>query len=200
MSAQAFFYNAIFFTYALVLTSYYGVAASSVGWYILPFALGNFLGPLLLGRLFDTLGRRAMIAATYAISGVLLVGCGILFELDVLTAVTQTLAWMIVFFFASAAASSAYLTVSETFPLEIRAMAIAIFYAIGAGVGGVAGPIVFGWLIAGGSRTHVFLGYLFAAILMMLAALVAARYAVAAERKPLESVARPLSAVAGEKE
>ena len=186
MSAQAFFYNAIFFTYALVLTSYYGVAASSVGWYILPFALGNFLGPLLLGRLFDTLGRRVMIAATYAISAVLLVGCGTLFELGVLTAVTQTLAWMIVFFFASAAASSAYLTVSENFPLEIRAMAIAIFYAIGAGVGGVAGPIVFGWLIAGGSRTHVFLGYLFAAVLMMLAALVAARYAVAAERKPLE--------------
>jgi MFS family permease len=195
MAAQAFFYNAIFFTYALVLTKFYGVSASAVGWYILPFALGNFLGPVLLGRLFDTLGRRKMIAATYAISGVLLVACGALFEQGLLTAVSQTVAWMIVFFFASPAASAAYLTVSETFPLEIRALAIAIFYAIGTGLGGVAAPIVFGWLVASGSRPSVFAGYLFAAALMAVAAWVAARYAVEAERKPLEMVATPLSAI-----
>ena len=195
MAAQAFFYNAIFFTYALVLTKFYGVSAGDVGWYILPFALGNFLGPVLLGRLFDTLGRRQMIAATYALSGALLVVCGALFEQGLLTAASQTVAWMIVFFFASAAASSAYLTVSETFPLEIRALAIAVFYAIGTGLGGVAAPIVFGWLVASGSRPSVFAGYLFAAVLMAAAAWVAARYAVKAERMPLEAVATPLSAV-----
>jgi MFS family permease len=195
MAAQAFFYNAIFFTYALVLTKFYGVSASAVGWYILPFALGNFLGPVLLGRLFDTVGRRKMIAATYAISGVLLVVCGALFEQGLLTAASQTVAWMIVFFFASPAASAAYLTVSETFPLEIRALAIAVFYAIGTGLGGVAAPIVFGWLVASGSRPSVFGGYLFAAVLMAAAAWVASRYAVNAERKPLEAVATPLSAI-----
>jgi MFS family permease len=133
MAAQAFFYNAIFFTYALVLTKFFSVAAGDVGWYILPFAAGNFLGPVVLGRLFDTIGRRQMISATYAISGLLLVSCGVLFERDLLTAATQTLAWMVVFFFASAAASAAYLTVSETFPIEIRALTIAIFYAVARG-------------------------------------------------------------------
>ena len=194
MAAQAFFYNAIFFTYALVLTKFYGVASEDVGWYILPFALGNFLGPVVLGRLFDTLGRRTMISATYAISGVLLVGCGFLFERGLLSGTTQTLGWMIVFFFASPAASAAYLTVSETFPLEVRALTIAIFYATGTGLGGGAAPILFGRLIESGSRASVFGGYVFAAVLMLLAAAVAARYAVQAERKPLESVATPLSA------
>ena len=194
MAAQAFFYNAIFFTYALVLTKFYGVASGDVGWYILPFALSNFLGPVLLGRLFDTLGRRTMIAATYGLSGLLLLGCGVLFQGGHLTAATQTLGWMIVFFFASPAASAAYLTVSETFPLEIRALAIAVFYAIGTGLGGVAAPIVFGWLIQSGSRLNVFEGYAFAAALMGVAALVAARYAVRAERRSLEDVAKPLSA------
>ena len=140
MTAQAFFYNAIFFTFALVLTDFYGIAADQVGWYILPFAAGNFLGPLLLGRLFDTLGRRAMIALTYGVSGVLLALSGYLFSIGVLSAETQTVAWMVIFFFASPAASAAYLTVSETFPLEVRALAIALFYAIGTGIGGVAGP------------------------------------------------------------
>ena len=133
MAAQAFFYNAIFFTYALVLTDFFGIAAYQVGWYILPFAVGNFLGPVLLGRLFDTIGRRPMIFFTYLMSGLLLALTGWLFMEGLLTATTQTICWMVIFFFASAAASSAYLTVSETFPLEIRALAIAIFYAVGTG-------------------------------------------------------------------
>jgi len=194
MAAQAFFYNAIFFTYALVLTDFYGIRADQVGWYLLPFAAGNFLGPVLLGRLFDTVGRRPMIAATYLLSGLLLAGSGYLFAIGVLSATGQTVAWMVIFFFASAAASSAYLTVSETFPLEIRALAIAFFYAIGTGIGGVGGPWLFGLLIDTGSRWSVFGGYLLGAVLMIAAALVAARYAVAAERKPLESVCRPLAA------
>ena len=194
MAAQAFFYNAIFFTYALVLTKFYGVEVRHVGWYILPFAAGNFLGPVVLGRLFDTHGRRLMISLTYAVSGLLLVVVGVLFERDLLTAATQTIGWMIVFFVASPAASAAYLTVSETFPLEIRALTIAVFYAIGTGLGGVAAPYVFGKLIQSGSRQSVFGGYAFAAILMFAAAFVAARYAIRAERKPLEQVATPLSA------
>ena len=154
MVAQAFFYNAIFFTYALILTDFYGIPAQAVGWYILPFAAGNVLGPLLLGRLFDTIGRRIMIASTYALSGVMLAVTAYLFSQDLLTATTLTVAWMIVFFFASAAASSAYLTVSEIFPLEIRALAIAFFYAVGTGIGGIAGPLLFGMLIATGSRVQ----------------------------------------------
>jgi MFS family permease len=194
MAAQAFFYNAIFFTYALVLTDFYGIRADHVGWYLLPFAAGNFLGPVVLGRLFDTVGRRPMIATTYALSGALLVGSGYLFASGALSATGQTIAWMVIFFFASAAASSAYLTVSETFPLEIRALAIAFFYAIGTGIGGVAGPFLFGLLIDTGSRWSVFGGYLFGAVLMIAAGLIAARWGVAAERKPLESVCRPLAA------
>ena len=194
MAAQAFFYNAIFFTYALVLTDFYGIRADHVGWYLLPFAAGNFLGPVLLGRLFDTVSRRTMIAVTYAVSGLLLAGVGYLFALGVLSATGQTIAWMVIFFFASAAASSAYLTVSETFPLEVRALAIAFFYAIGTGIGGVAGPWLFGALIDTGSRWSVFAGYLLGSALMLAAALVGARFAVAAERKPLESISRPLTA------
>jgi MFS family permease len=194
MTAQAFFYNAIFFTYALVLTDFYGVAADHVGWYLLPFAAGNFLGPVLLGRLFDTVGRRIMIALTYGISGALLAATGYLFAIGLLSATGQTIAWMVIFFVASAAASSAYLTVSETFPLEVRALAIAFFYAIGTGLGGVSGPFVFGLLIDTGSRWSVFGGYLVGSVLMLAAAVIAALYAVAAERKPLESVARPLAA------
>ena len=195
MAAQAFFYNAIFFTYALVLTDFYGIRADHVGWYLLPFAAGNFLGPVLLGRLFDTVGRRTMIAMTYAVSGLLLAGAGYLFALGVLSAAGQTIAWMVIFFFASAAASSAYLTVSETFPLEVRALAIAFFYAIGTGIGGVGGPWLFGVLIDTGSRWSVFGGYLLGAALMILAALIAARFCVPAERKSLEAVAPPLSVI-----
>lgn len=193
MAAQAFFYNAIFFTYALVLTEFYGVRADHVGWYILPFAAGNFLGPVLIGRLFDTWGRRPMLTITYAMSGLLLAGTGYLFAADLLSAEALTVAWMIIFFFASSAASAAYLTVSETFPLEIRALAIAFFYAIGTGIGGVAGPLLFGALIETGSRTSVFAGYLLGAALMIGAAVVAALWSVAAERRPLEEVSRPLA-------
>jgi MFS family permease len=192
MVAQAFFYNAIFFTYALVLTDFYGIRADHIGWYLLPFAAGNFLGPVCLGRLFDTIGRRTMIAATYALSGFLLAVGGYFFAIGVLSATGQTIAWMVIFFFASAAASSAYLTVSETFPLEVRALAIAFFYATG--LGGVAGPWLFGALIDTGSRWSVYGGYLLGSALMIAAALIAARYCVAAERKPLEAVARPLAA------
>jgi MFS family permease len=195
MAAQAFFYNAIFFTYALILTNFYGIPAGQIGWYILPFAAGNVLGPIVLGRLFDTIGRKTMIAATYAISGILLAVTGYLFSQDLLSAQTLTAAWMIVFFFASAAASSAYLTVSEIFPLEIRAFAIAFFYAIGTGVGGVAGPLLLGELIDTGSRSSVALGYALGAVLMIAAAVGEAIWGVAAERKSLEAVARPLSFV-----
>src|ERR1700682_3607951 len=195
MTAQAFFYNAIFFTFALVLTDFFGIAASQIEWYILPFAAGNFLGPLLLGRLFDTLGRRTMITLTYGVSGVLLALSGYLFAIGVLSAQTQTIAWMIIFFFASPAASAAYLTVSETFPLEVRALAIALFYAVGTGIGGVAGPALFGALIDTGSRNSVFAGYLLGSALMVAAAVIAWRYAVPAERRALESVARPLAFV-----
>jgi len=191
--AQAFFYNSIFFTYALVLTDFYGVPAADVGWYVLPFAAGNLLGPLLLGRLFDTVGRRPMIAFTYAMSGILLAATGYLFLQGVLTARTQTIAWSAIFFFASAAASSAYLTVSENFPLEVRALAIAFFYAIGTGIGGIGGPYLFGLLIDTGSRASLFFGYALGAVLMLAAAVIAWRYGIAAERKSLEEVARPLA-------
>jgi MFS family permease len=195
MIAQAFFYNAIFFTFALVLTDFYGIPADGVGWYILPFAAGNFLGPLVLGRFFDTLGRRLMITVTYGVSGILLALSGYLFAIGALSATTQTVAWMVIFFFASPAASAAYLTVSENFPLEVRALAIALFYAVGTGIGGVAGPLLFGALIDTGSRGSVFMGYLFGAMLMLAAAVVGWRYAVAAERRTLESIAQPLAFV-----
>jgi MFS family permease len=195
MVAQAFFYNAIFFTFALVLTTFYGIPADQIGWYILPFAAGNFLGPLLLGRLFDTLGRRIMISFTYGVSGALLALSGYLFARGALSAEGQTIAWMVIFFFASAAASSAYLTVSETFPLEVRALAIALFYSIGTGIGGVIGPALFGALIDTGSRESVFAGYLFGSALMIAAAVIAWRYAVSAERRTLETVAPPLAFV-----
>jgi MFS family permease len=195
MAAQAFFYNAVFFTYALILTNFYSIPAGQIGWYILPFAAGNVLGPIVLGRLFDTIGRKTMIAATYGISGILLAVTGYLFSQSLLSAQTLTAAWMIVFFFASAAASSAYLTVGEIFPLEIRAFAIAFFYAIGTGVGGVAGPLLLGALIDTGSRSSVALGYALGAFLMIAAAVGEAIWGVAAERKSLETVARPLSFV-----
>jgi MFS family permease len=192
MAAQAFFYNGIFFTYALILTEFFGISADHVGEYLLPFAAGNFFGPLLLGPLFDTVGRKKMIAFTYGISGVLLAASGYLFMIGATSATTETLARMIIFFFASAAASSAYLTVSETFPLEIRALAIALFFAIGTSVG-IVGPLLFGALIETGSRAFVFGGYLLAASLMVAAALVQLRFGIAAERKALEDIAPPLA-------
>jgi MFS family permease len=193
MLTQAFFYNAIFFTYALVLMRFYGVPEKNVGGYLLPFALGNVLGPLLIGHLFDTIGRKPMITATYALAGILLAATAWLFRAGMLTAQTQTLAWTIIFFVASAAASSAYLTVSEIFPLEIRALAIAIFYAIGTLAGGVGAPVLFGWIIGTGSTTALFIGYLVGAALMLFGALTEAWIGVAAERRPLEHIAAPLS-------
>ena len=192
MASQAFFYNAIFFTYALVLARFYGVPDDRVGYYIFPFALGNFLGPLILGHLFDTLGRRFMIATTYALAGIGLLGTGYLFSQELLSATTQALAWSAIFFVASAAASAAYLTVSEVFPLEMRAVAISLFYAAGTAIGGFLGPPLYGAMIESGSRTALFGAYAFAAVLMVVAALVTLFLGVDAERKPLEEVCAPL--------
>ncbi|WP_439552439.1 MFS transporter [Falsiroseomonas sp.] len=194
MACQAFCYNAIFFTYALVLTRFYGVANEHVGWYILPFAIGNLMGPLLLGRLFDTIGRRPMITLTYGLAGVLMAITGFAFAQGWLSAASQTACWTVIFFFASAAASAAYLTVGESFPLEMRAMGIAVFYAFGTGIGGVVGPALFGWLIEGGQRIDIMWGYLFGAALMILAAFTEWRLGFAAEGRSLEEVSEPVSA------
>jgi MFS family permease len=194
MGTQAFFYNAIFFSYALVLTRFFNVPSGSIGWYILPFALGNFIGPLVLGPLFDTIGRKPMIAFTYAISGVLLAIVGYVFREGLVGAAALTGCWTAIFFFASAAASAAYLTVSESFPPEARAMAIAFFYAVGTACGGVVAPYLFAALIGSGERGNVFLGYLFGAGLMVGAAIVELLIGVKAERQSLEDVARPISA------
>jgi MFS family permease len=193
MAAQAFFYNAIFFSFALVLAQFYHVPAGQVGLYLIPFALGNAFGPLVLGPLFDSVGRQPMIVGTYALSGLLLIVSGWLFHRHDLTAGTQTMCWTAIFFIASSAASSAYVTVSEIFPLEIRALAIAIFYASGTAFGGVAGPILFGYLSGLGSRSYLFVGYALAGALMIGAAGVESIWGVKAERQSLESLAPPLS-------
>ncbi len=193
MIAQAFVYNAIFFTYAMVLSRFYGVPPNTTGIYLLPFAVGNFLGPLMLGPLFDVVGRRQMIAATYALAALILMLTGWMFARGLLSSAGQTALWTLMFFFASAAASSAYLTVSEIFPLEIRALAIAIFFSTGTAVGGIAAPWVFGKLIYVGSRIAMLYGYLLAGGLMMIAAAVELAIGVAAERQSLEAIAAPLS-------
>jgi MFS family permease len=192
MVTQSFLYNAIFFTYALVLSKFYDVPPSRIGLYILPFAVANFLGPLVLGRFFDTVGRKPMIALTYGLSGALLALTGYLFLQGALNSVTQTIGWSLIFFFASAGASSAYLTVSEVFPMEIRAMAIAVFFVIGQGAGIVA-PWLFGKFIET-SATSVFYGDLLGAGMMLGAAVVALLFGVKAERRSLEDIALPLSA------
>ena len=194
MVGQAFLYNAVFFTYGLVLTTFYHIPAGNVGLYLIPFAIGNILGPLTLGRLFDTIGRKQMISFTYIISGVLLAITGWLFLRGVLNATTQTICWSIIFFFASAGASSAYLTVSEVFPLEVRANAIALFYAIGTGAAALA-PTLFGALIQSGKPVEIFYGYLLGAALMAAAGVIEIFFGVNAERRSLEDVARPLSFV-----
>lgn len=193
MVAQAFFYNAIFFTYAMVLTRFHGVADNRVGLYVFPFALGNVLGPVLLGPAFDRIGRRRMISATYVLSGLSLALTSVAFLLGWLDARSQAWCWSIVFFFASAAASSAYLTVSEVFPLETRAMAISLFYAVATAVGGLIAPVLLGALIATDSRGAVAVGYGIGAILMIVAGAIASRYGVDAERRPLEDIAPPLA-------
>lgn len=195
MVTQSFLYNSIFFTYALVLSKFYGIEASHVGLYLVPFAIGNFFGPLVLGRFFDSVGRRRMIAWTYGLSGTLLALTGYLFWQGALTAVTQTFAWCVIFFFASAGASSAYLTVSELFPLEIRASAIGIFFVLGQGVS-ILGPWLFSHLIETSAR-DVFFGDLIGAGGMLIGAIVALRFGVNAEQQPLEHIAPPLSCRAG---
>jgi MFS family permease len=194
MISQAFFYNAVFFTFGLVLTTFYKVSDSAVPYYILAFAIGNFLGPLTVGRLFDVIGRRPMISTTYAISGVLLLVFGWFFDRGAISDVWFTAGLSLIFFIASSAASSAYLTVSEVFPIETRAMAIAVFYSIGTGIGGMLSPWLFGSLIGTGSRTNVYYGYIFGAVLMLIAAAMELWLGVAAEQKELEQVAKPLSA------
>jgi MFS family permease len=193
MIAQAFFYNAIFFTYSLLLTRFFAVPADRVGLYIIPFALANLLGPMVLGRLFDSIGRRPLLVFTYGISGLLLLGVGLLFRAGLLTATTQAVAFSLVFFFGSAAASSAYLSVSELFPIELRALAIALFYAVGTAAGGLGAPALFGALIQTGDRREVFVGYAIGAGLMIFAAWVASRLGVAAEGRSLEELSAPLS-------
>lgn len=192
MVTQSFMYNAISFTYPLLLTKYYAVSSSDVGLYLLPFAVGNFLGPLLLGRLFDTVGRKVMISFTYGIAGVLLSVTGYLFWLNTLTLSTQMLLWSLMFFFASAGASAAYLTVSEIFPMEIRAMAIAFFFIVAQGAG-IAAPWIYGMMIET-SAASVFYGYLLGGGMMLLGAVLELWLGVRAERQPLEHLAPPLSA------
>jgi MFS family permease len=193
-TGQAFLYNAIFFTYALVLTKIYGVNPASVGLYLLPFAIGNFCGPLFLGRFFDSIGRKPMIAGTYILSGILLIIVGLLFRAGTLNATTQTIAWCVIFFFASAGASAAYLTVSEIFPMETRAMAIAFFYATGTIVGGFGGPLLFGALIQSGKPNQIFIGYVVGAAVMIVGGIIQATMGVEAARRDLEDIAPPLSA------
>ena len=196
--SQAFLYNGLFFTFPLVLSNFYHVPPDRTGLYLLPFTFSNFLGPVLLGRFFDTIGRRPMIGGTYTISAVLLALSGYGFAADLLTPATQTLLWACVFFFASSAASSAYLTVSEIFPVELRGMVIALFYAVGTLIGGTLAPWLFGHLIDSGLRRHLFYGDLFASTILLLTVLVVWLYGVKAERSSLEEIAAPLSAASDE--
>ncbi|MFE2961073.1 MFS transporter [Nocardia tengchongensis] len=194
MISQSFLYNAIFFTYTLVLGKFYGVPATATPLYLIAFAAGNLLGPLAIGYLFDTVGRRIMISGTYILSGVLLAISAVLFYAGVLGPLTQTLCWCLIFFFASAGASSAYLTVSEIFPLEVRAKAIAVFFAIAQCVGAL-GPVIYGALIGDGTHPNrLFLGYLLGATIMVAGGVIAYLYAVDAEGRCLEDLAPPLGA------
>ena len=194
MITQSFLYNAIFFTYALVLTQFYNVSATRVPLYGLAFSVGNLMGPLLLAPLFDTVGRKKMISGTYILSGVLLAISGWLFDNGDLTANSQTFVWIVIFFFASAGASSAYLTVSETWPIEIRAEAIAVFFAI-AQLFGALGPAFYGWLIGDGqSRTGLFIGYLIGGGIMIFGGVIEIIFVIDAEGKSLEDVTKPLTA------
>ncbi len=194
MITQSFLYNAIFFTYTLVLSKFYGVPSTSAPIFLIAFAVGNLTGPLTIGHLFDTIGRKKMIAGTYILSGVLLAITAVLFDAGVLNAVTQTIAWCVIFYFASAGASAAYLTVSEIFPLEVRAKAIAVFFAIAQCFGAIA-PAFYGWLIGDGSQPiKLFFGYLLGALIMIIGGVVAAFLGVNAEGRSLEDIASPLSA------
>ncbi|SDK67386.1 MFS transporter [Streptomyces indicus] len=190
---QAFLYNAITFGFGAILTKFFDVPTGSTGYYFAVIAAGNFLGPLLLGKLFDTVGRKIMITSTYVLSGLLLFGTAWLFDRGSLSAMTLTACWSVVLFFASAGASSAYLTVSEIFPMETRAMAIAFFYAVGTAAGGISGPLLFAKLTESGVVADTVLAFQIGAGLMVAAGLVAAFFAVRAERRSLEDIAVPLS-------
>jgi MFS family permease len=190
---QAFLYNAITFGYAQILATFFGVKTNP-GYYFAVIPVGNLLGPLLLGRLFDTIGRKPMIAGTYILSGLLLLGTAYLFDQGALTAVTMTACWCAVLFFASAGASSAYLTVSEVFPMETGALAIAFFYAIGTAAGGITGPRLFSKLVSTGKVPDTAIAFVIGASLMILAGLVEVFLGVRAERRGLEDIAQPLTA------
>ena len=192
---QAFLYNAILFGYATLLSTFYGVSTSDAPYYLVAFAAGNLMGPLILGPLFDTVGRKPMIAGTYILSGVLLLITGFLFDQHDLSAASLTIAWAVVFFFASAGVSAAYLTVSEIFPMETRALAIAVFYAVGTGIGGIIGPQLFGRLVPTGKTSDVFVALVIGAVLMIIGGLAEIAFGVKAERRRLESIAKPLTAV-----
>jgi MFS family permease len=193
MVTQSFLYNAIFFTYALVLQNFYHLSSSSAAIYFFPFAIGNLIGPLVLGPFFDSIGRRKMIFATYLLSGAVLLASAGLFNAGMLNATTHTIFWCVSFFLASAGASSAYLTVSEIFPLEVRGQAISYFFAI-AQVVGALGPVLFGALVGDGShRTPLFWGYVLGSVVMMAGGLIAWRFGVDAEGKGLEDIAEPLT-------
>jgi MFS family permease len=192
MVGQSFFFNAVFFTYGLVIAKFYKVGAKALPWHLLPFAVGSFLGPVVLGRLFDTVGRKKMIAATYATAGIMLLATIIPFARGMLQASTLDLCFSVIFFIASSAASAAYLTVSEIFPLEIRALAIAVFYSIGTLVGGVGAPFLFGTLISTGSRWNVGFGYLVGALLMLAGGVTEWFYGIETAGKSLESISKPL--------
>jgi len=195
MITQSFLYNAIFFTYTLVLTKFYGVSSSSAPYFLIAFAVGNLAGPLIIGRHFDTIGRKKMISGTYIGSGVLLAFTAYLFHLGALNATTQTIAWCVIFFFASAGASAAYLTVSEIFPMEVRAKAIAVFFAIAQGFGAL-GPVIYGHLIGNGDDPNkLFIGYLLGAGVMVFGGVIEIALGISAEGKSLEDIASPLSAV-----
>ncbi len=198
IASQAFFYNGMSFTYPLVLNRYFGVATDRTGIYVLCMAASNFMGPLLLGQLFDTIGRRKMIALTYSLSGAAIVATEVLFLSDVLNATTQTLCWGIAFFLASAAASAGYLTVSEIFPLEMRALAIALFYSVGTAIGGLGAPALFGYLLESENRAWLVGSYVLGAGLMIGAAITELLLGVDAERRSLEEIATPLSSEVAE--
>ena len=192
---QAFLYNAILFGYATLLSTFFGVATANAPYYLVAFAVGNLLGPLVLGPLFDSLGRKPMIAGTYILSGTLLLVTAYLFDQHQLTAASLTVCWSVVFFFASAGVSAAYLTVSEIFPMETRALAIALFYAIGTGVGGIVGPQLFGRLVPSGKTSDVFFALAIGAVLMIVGGVAEIAFGVKAERRSLEGIAEPLTAV-----
>jgi len=189
MTAQAFFYNSVFFSLGLVLLRYYGVAAEDLGYFFIPVAVTNFFGPVALGWFFDSVGRKPMISTTYILSGLVLLGSSWLFLHGRLNVHAQVAWWSAAFFFASCAASSAYLTVSELFPQSVRATSIALFYALGTLAGGTFGPLVFGRLIGSASRWSLFYGYAAGSVVMIVAGIAQLFWGVASERRSLEELA-----------